>query len=272
MVTSTTADYFVLYVRPDLDADLEIPVSVTLGQDGATTLTEQLAALPKAHYRVEKYQVANPADVDGDCIDDITELQDLGTRNPVNPAKAVDIRNGAVAIPDRETFERLSYQGAMYLADLHLTDLEFVKFYLFNTERPMVYFMNTETHRMHTDFINYMTLFRDQRFRGPKHWALANSAMRGDIVYHPNAVAPDGSLGVYRFEFQPGDSYSFERIAYANEVLAASMPFLENNLAYHPLSHALPRYQEREGALRRLPGQRAAGRGHLSRRRLHSAQ
>ena len=73
--------------------------------------------------------------------------------------------------------------------------------------------------------------------------ALANAAMRGDIVYHPNAVAPDGSLGVYRFEFQPGDSYSFERIAYANEVLSASMPFLENNLAYHPLSHALPRYQ-----------------------------
>ena len=236
VVASTTADYFVLYVRPDLDADLEIPISVTLGQDGTTTLTEQLAALPKAHYRVEKYQVANPADVDGDCIDDITELRDLGTKNPVNHAKAVNIKDGAVAIPDRATFERLSYQGDSVSSDVHLTGLEFVKFYLFNTDRPTVYFMNTETHRIHAHF-------RAQSLRDPSVWDLANAAMRGDIVYHPNAVAADGSLGVYRFEFQPTVAWPFERIAYANEVLAASMPFLENNLAYHPLSRALPRYR-----------------------------
>ena len=226
VVASTTADYFVLYVRPDLDGDLEIPVSVTLGQDGTTTLTEQLAALPKAHYRVEKYRTANPADVDGDCIDDITELQDLGTKNPVNPAKAIDIRDGTVAIPDRETFERLSQQGDLD----QFADLEFVKFYLFNTGPPMVYFMNTATHRAHYRFIERL---RDQNIGVP-----ANSAMRGELVYHPNVVASDGSLGVYRFQFQATDAYSFERIAHANEALAASMPFLENNLAYHPLSQA----------------------------------
>ena len=251
LVASTTADYFVLYVRPDLDAGLEIPVSVTLGEEGTTTLTEQLAALPKAYYRVEKYRVANPADVDGDCIDDVTELRDLGTKNPVNKAEAIAIKDGTVVIPDRSTFKRLSYQGDDVSPDAHLADLEFVKFYIFDTDRSMVYFMNTTTHRMHTDFITAIVkdrLLRGQGLESYNIMALANSAMRGDIVYHPNAIAPDGSLGVYRFEFQPTDAWSFERISYANEVLAASMPFLENNLAYHPLSQAMPRYQ-REKAL-----------------------
>lgn len=59
--------------------------------------------------------------------------------------------------------------------------------------------------------------------------------MHGQIVYHPNVVAPDGSLGVYRYEFERSDCYSFEKVAYAYAALAASMPLLENNLAYHPV-------------------------------------
>ena len=241
VVASTTADYFVLYVRPDLDKNLELPVSVTLGQDGTTTLDEQLAALPKEHYRVEKYQVANPADVDGDCIDDIAELQDLGTKNPLNRAKVIDIKDGAVAIPDRETFETLSYQGDEVLANRYLADLEFVKFFIFgrDTDRPAVYFVNTETHRAHYYFT------RATNIREPYQ------TIPGEIVYHPNVVAPDGSLGVYRFNFRNfrfGRVAPFGEVAYAYEALAASMPLLENNLAYHPLPRALPRYN-REKAL-----------------------
>ena len=67
-----------LYGRHELDADttVEIPVAVTLGQAGTTTLAENVSALPKERYRVEKFLIADPADVDGDCIDDITELAD----------------------------------------------------------------------------------------------------------------------------------------------------------------------------------------------------
>ncbi|WP_419916315.1 hypothetical protein [Candidatus Poriferisodalis sp.] len=113
--------------------------------------------------------------------------------------------------------------------------------------------MNTQTHRLHTDFIT--PLFREElrrdngRLRENSISTLSNAAMRGDIVYHPNAVAPDGSLGVYRFEVQPSDTYSFERVAYANEVLAASMPFLENNLAYHPAVAGAGALPQAEGAL-----------------------
>ena len=196
VVASTTADYFVLFVRPNLDADLKIPISVTLGQEDATTLTEQLAPLPKEHYVVEKYPVDDPADVDGDCIDDITELSDLGTLNPINRLPAIEFRNGTVAIPDRGTFERLSYQGTNVLQDDHLTNLEFVKFFIIsrNSSLPSVYFMNTVTHRAHFRF--------SLAVRHPR-----DGMMSGVIVYHPDVEAPDGSLGVYRFEFEPWDAY-----------------------------------------------------------------
>ena len=232
VVESTPSDYFVLFVRPSLNQAAEIPISVTLGAAGTTTLTEQLSALPIAHYRVEKYPVEDPADMDGDCISDIVELADLGTLNPLNRVPEVEFRHGNVAIPDRETFEGLSYQGAIVQNDLHLQDLEFVKFFLLymSTSRPVVYFMNTVTHRMH------------QRFLGAIETDLSQS-MRGEIIYHPNVIAPDGSLGVYCFEFQRHESYPFNAVQYAYEVLAASMPLLENNLAYYPMPlYALPRY------------------------------
>ena len=243
VVDSTTDEYFVLYVRPDLDSDREVPVSVTLGEDGATTLTEQLPALPKEHYRVEKFLIAAPADVDGDCIDDVTELADPVGMNPLNPAPAIRLVDGAVAIPDRETFEALSYKGKNVLVDIHLTDLEFVKFFLvgMDTARPVVYFMNTETHRAHGHFFGAIDLSSHPLWN-------REGRMRGEIIHHPNVVAPDGSLGVYRYEFEPWDSYSFEAVAYSYEVLAASMPLLDNNLAYYPMPmRALPRYhRERE--------------------------
>ena len=79
VVESTTSDYFVLYVQHDVDEDtsIEIPVLIEKGAADTTTLAENVEALPKERYRVEKYQIVNPADIDGDCIDDMTELQNL---------------------------------------------------------------------------------------------------------------------------------------------------------------------------------------------------
>ena len=102
VVASTTADYFVLYVSHDVDgSDVDLPVLVKKGEAGTTTLEENIEALPAERYSVEKYLIAEPADVDGDCVDDITEMDDLGSQNPVNRAASVDVINGTVAIPDR---------------------------------------------------------------------------------------------------------------------------------------------------------------------------
>ena len=39
------------------DSDLEVLVSVTLGGEPTTTLPDRLSALPKEHYRVERYLI-----------------------------------------------------------------------------------------------------------------------------------------------------------------------------------------------------------------------
>ena len=141
VVESTAEKYYVLYVLHGRDdgTAVKIPVSVTLGEAGSTTLAEELPALPAERYRVEEYLVADPGDVDGDCIDDVTELAELGAMNPMNRAPEVRPVDGAAAIPDHETFEALS---------AHLLDLEYVKFHLdgMDTDRPVIFFQNTETH------------------------------------------------------------------------------------------------------------------------------
>jgi len=207
-------------------------------------LTDNLEALSPESYRVERYLVDDPADIDGDCIDDITELVGLGSMNPVNPAPAVSIHNGAVAIPDRGTFEALSHKfDNVSNRPLYLTGLQFVKFWIFdlNSDRPVVYFMNTMTHPHHSSF------YREIPFWGG---GAGRNRISGMIVYYPNVLAPDGSLGVYRYRFGKRDKHSFKGVAKANEALAASMPLLQNNLAYDPLpTFALPLYYKEKGII-----------------------
>ena len=156
-VSSTEDDYFVLYVKHDRGSGtvVNVPVSVTRGQSGTTTLSDSLAPLATDKYRVEKYLVANPADVDGDCVDDITELDEFGYRNPTNPAVPVAGENGSVALEDHAAFERLSFRGEL-VGDSWLKDVEFIKFNLVNiqSERPKLWFQNTVLHRAHVSFMN----------------------------------------------------------------------------------------------------------------------
>ena len=153
VVESTTDDYFVLYVLHDRGGDvLDLPVLVALGEDGTTALAENVEALPAERYRVDKYSVADPADVDGDCVDDITELNDPVGMNPVNPAAAIELTNGAVAIPDWATFETLAEYEA------------YVRFILFglDTDRPGIYFVNAQTHVAHQRFLDSIGLQRSR--------------------------------------------------------------------------------------------------------------
>ena len=219
VVDSTTTEYFVLYAKHDVDGtEVEFPVLVKLGEAGTTTLSENVAALPAERYRVEKFLVADPADVDGDCIDDITELADPVGRNPVNPATAVELSNGAVAVPNRETFETLSRHQV----------LKFVLFGM-DTARPGVYFHNTKTHASHQSFLDAVGIKRGR----PAEMAV------GVIIYDPELVAPDGSLGVYYYRLRYDYPYPPSIMARYYTVLAASMPLLEDNLAFHISNNGL---------------------------------
>ena len=213
VVESTTAEYFVLYVKHDGDGtEVELPVLVKRGEAGTTTLAENVEALPKERYRLEKYLVADPADIDGDCIDDLTELADPVGMNPVNPAAAIALSEGTVVIPNQDTFETLAYSEV------------YIKFILFglDTDRPRIYFVNTKTYDTHNDFLRAVGLQRSE------------DMLTGGLDYHSDLVAPDGSRGLYSYRLFPFSTYHhFSLVARAYTVLAASMPLLSDNLAFN---------------------------------------
>ena len=66
----------------------------------------------------------------------------------------------------------------------------------------------------------------------------------GQISYYPKLVAPDGSSGVYVFRYTGvtglRDYYPFNIVAHTYTALAASMPLIEDNLAYHMSNRMLP--------------------------------
>ena len=220
VVGSTTAEYFVLYVRHDVDGtEVELPVSVKRGETGTTALSENVAALPAERYRVEKYLVADPADVDGDCIDDITELDNLGRMNPVNSAAAIELTDGVVSVPDLDTLDSIRMAHG------------YVKFVLFgtDTDRPGVYFGNTKTHSSHASLLEAVGL--DDA-----------NVITGSLMYDTGIVAPDGSRGIYYFE--QSSVYSLGFMDYIYGLLAASMPVLDDDLALHLSNGAIRHLQD----------------------------
>ena len=158
-----------------------------------------------------------------------------GSREPTGPRlnpEQVAFKDGAATIPDRETFEKLSYQGTDVRIDTQLTGIEFVKFQIerTHTQNPQLYFMNTETHRSHGSFMRAAGLERGQ------------GQMRGVLSFRPLFTAPNGEPGVYTFEFNPNDAFPFEEIKLAHDLLVAKMPILKNRLGYCPLWGAIDIY------------------------------
>ena len=216
VVESTTSDYFVLYVQHDVDEDtsIDLPVLIEKGAADTTTLAENVEALPKERYRVEKYQIANPADIDGDCIDDMTELQNLGEKNPLNPAAAIALSDGAVAIPDRNTFETLAVSG------------RYVKFAVFgaDTDRPHIYFINTKTYTYHGGFQQALTALGIEESR-------AGDRFNGLLTFHPELQSADGSPGLYSIWIYRAEPFAVNNLFYT--LFAANMPLLEDDFAFH---------------------------------------
>ena len=213
VVQSSTEEYFVLYVQHDVDGtEVELPVLVKLGEAGTTTLSENVEALPKERYRVEKHQITDPADIDGDCIDDITELGNPVSMNPVNPAAPVDLSDGALAVPDKQTYDTL----AIYRT---------VKFILlgWDTDRPSLYFINAKQHPNHQTFLDDRGIERNQ-------------ALLGRITYRSV-----GSEEIFHFRVRANPSFVFVDRVYT--LLAASMPLLDDNLTFHILNYQLPDLQ-----------------------------
>ena len=233
-VPSSDDVYHVLYYQPDRAVATEYAVAIHMGANAGVTLTEPLQIGEAGAYRVATFTRDTPGDIDCDGTDDLAELAraQKTQRAPLNGAAPFDQRHGAVAIPDMETFRELSFLGQD--AELgHLQGLEHVKLYVeYDGETPVkVYFINSNTYAWHWQFFDAIGL--------AGHWASPHR-MRGEIIYHPYLRAPNGEVGAFRYEV------SHRRFAQSYELVAASMPFLRNNLYTSPSRDALPRNKEEQ--------------------------
>ena len=203
-VSSTTSDYFVLYASVD---GREYPVQVKRGESGTTTLEENIKALPASDYRVEKYAVADPADVDGDCMDDLADPSPLNHSHRIE----LDPADGTMVIADHAQFEALADEGV-------------VKFILveFYSSTPEIYFMNSTTQPLHTLFADLLEI-ND----GHTIWAPA------ELKYDANILL-NGEAGVSYYKLER--EYTSSAIEWIHTLLAANLPVVDHNLAYNPRS------------------------------------
>ncbi len=172
-----------------------------------------------------------------------------GSREKIEPDK-LPFEMGVASVPDRETFEKLSYQGPVRM-DTYLSGIEFVKFIIENamTDNAKTYWMNTQNYQAHPQFMGAIGMQGGPgggRGRGgfggggpggggPGGGGNGTRMMRGAVCYMPRLRSPNGTVGLYIFDFQPNDQYSFEEIKFARDTILKTMPFVAGKLAFHPL-------------------------------------
>ena len=144
------------------------------------------------------------------------------------PPEQLEFKDGVGSVPDLATYHKLSYQGSQVMVDTHLADWKFVKFQIEDVGKgePVLYFINTKTHRGHPMFMRKIGIDR------------GDGSMRGVLVYRPLKKAPNGEPGMFTFEYEPNDRYPFGRIKLSYEMLVRHMPHLEGRLGYYPMPRA----------------------------------
>ena len=234
-VPSAADLYHVLHYRSDPDdATTETATAIHMGAERTVTLTEPVG-LAGGAYRVETFRKDAPGDADGDGTDDLSELErkHLLQRAPLNAEESIGPDHGATAIPNLDRFRFLARKWGMFEEDARLSTREGIKF-IVRTGEASIYYIHTRRWNWHVHFIGY-------HLGGPS--CFGTERMCGSIVYHPNAVAPNGEPGTFLYKYEQAHKWPFEDVARAHEVIAASMPFLRNNLVYYPLyAGALEKY------------------------------
>jgi len=151
------------------------------------------------------------------------------------PPEKLSFTDGVGQVPNIATFDKLSYQGAEVMVDTHLANWKFVKFQIEDVDKgePVIYFINTKTHRGHPFFMRKIGINR------------GDGSMRGVLIYRPLKKGPNGEPGMFTFEYEPFDAYPFERIQLSHDMLTKHMPILKRRLGYYPMpQRALPLYHE----------------------------
>ena len=168
-------------------------------------MEENIKALPASDYRVEKYAVADPADVDLDCLDDLADPSPLNHSHRLE----LDPEDGAMMIANSSHFEELANAGVVKFVLVELASLT-----------PESYFQNTEKYLLHIPFAALLGI--DD---GNTIWAPA------EIKYDSNILL-NGDEGVYYYTLNR--DYTSSEIERIHTLLAANLPVVDHNLAYSP--------------------------------------
>ena len=193
----------------------EWATSINLGVNGTMIISDPGGSYPIENYTITEYDITNPGDIDGDGIDDMTELNNMPSDAPINFAQAIDFEDGATSVPDAETFMQLATVNNVGWAPF-LDGQLYVKFGILDRDspEPKVYFINSNTYTIHGSF-----------FAGIGASVTGDDGS-GEIVFNPN----NGVNGTYSFNFSFGNTYEFEDAQRTYELLVANMPFLQNNM------------------------------------------
>ena len=224
-VESQPENYYVLYHKESDEAEFTYPIDMRLGEAGTTELLDNLSAAEIDQYQVITFPIDAPGDVDGDGESDISEFQQLGQRSPFNPAPAVDINDGLSYIADTAVMEELSFLRDIDILGARLNELQTVKFYVLDGDKdlPRLYFLNSKVNISHADFASSTQI------------ELSGQILTGQISFHPDILSTNGTLGAYRFRFQPSDIFPFEDVRKVQKLLATHLRFINNNLCFYPL-------------------------------------
>jgi hypothetical protein len=216
-IQAQAGKYYILHAQHN--SSYNWAVSMTIGVNGTMSISESLAAYPLENYSITEHDIAAPDDYDGDGIDDVTEFYNMPTDSPFNYAAPIDLIDGSTSIPDAETFMELATVNNVGWAPF-LDDQLYVKFGILNRDsaQPQVYFINSNTYTIHASFWSGIGA------------SVTDDDGSGEIVFNPNDILPNGTIGSYSFNFSFGNAYNFEATQRTFELLAASMPFLQNNM------------------------------------------
>jgi len=222
-VNSSSDKYYILQVRHHPDSSFSQLSSMTYGQEGSTIITEPLKAYPLSHYRVLEYDTSSAFDSDGDGIDDVLESQSMPINAPLNAAESISMEHGLISLDDLSAFQTVSTHENTTPWIGYLDDIEYTKFIIldFFTDSAQLYFINCNTHPLHSSFSAYM---------GFDH--TVPSIRKGQMMYNPSALASNGTLGTYTFNFSSSIIEGFPVVQRTQEIIAANMPYLTNNLSY----------------------------------------
>ena len=240
--------YHVLRRSADLsDVGSGRPVAIVRSNSSPVTLADSSRPKTRAFYQLSHFRSAQAGDIDNDGLSDWLEMARPGYYNPLNPAPPVHRLHGSLMLTDRAHYERMAGRDGRPGAP----EIREVKFLVYNvhTPTPILYFADTTRYQYHYDFTNQAVNRYSSVSLFQSHTYFNNSIRRnlaGSLIAHDNYVDEKGQRGLYTVEFWPTDPVAFRFVEKGYELIAASMPFVDGNIAYHPASETQRRIYEDE--------------------------